>query len=130
MKDILLVTLLAVLAPQFAAADELYDKCMADSNDTNASWSVCGSEWLKRADEKLNEVWDSLYSGVSGQTKKDLLAEQRAWIPYKEKSCLFLGNGDWGREGQVLHFPICRAGVIESRIKELESYKNDTDGEP
>ncbi|KAA3506309.1 lysozyme inhibitor LprI family protein, partial [Agrobacterium rosae] len=56
--------------------------------------------------------------------KEHLLIEQRLWNAYKDSSCNFY-NSDFGREGQVIHFPACRASVIERRIKDLENFSSD-----
>lgn len=112
--------MLALSAP--AAADDVYDKCINDSDGTNAAWSACGTELLKREDDKLNATWKRIFSGLPDATKTALLEEQRAWNAFKEKSCLFYANGDWGREGQVLHFPNCRASLIAERTATLEAY--------
>lgn len=105
-----------------AAADEIYDKCINESDGGNAAWSDCGSAWLKREDDKLNAVWKRIHEKVPAQTKADLLEEQRAWNAFKEKCCRFYANGDWGREGQVLHFPNCVASLIAERTATLEAY--------
>jgi uncharacterized protein YecT (DUF1311 family) len=104
-----------------AKADKLYDTCMKHSDGSNPSWSKCGQEWVDREEQKLNAAWKKLNAGLSGQTKTDLLAEQRLWNAYKESSCLYHANGDYGREGQVIDFPTCRAAVIAARTKELEA---------
>lgn len=105
-----------------ASADEQYDRCIEQSDGTNRDWAVCGGEWIEREDARLNEAWSRLLKGVSERTKADLRAEQRAWIAYKNLSCLFYANGELGREGQVLGFPACRAEVLARRAAELEAY--------
>jgi uncharacterized protein YecT (DUF1311 family) len=112
---------LAILASGPVSADRDYDVCM-DAAMNNLSFSKCGGAFLKRADKELNEVWATVYSTLQGQTKQDLLAEQRAWNIYKELSCEFYANGEQGREGTTIHFAICRAQVIETRTKELRLY--------
>ncbi|MGV6872190.1 lysozyme inhibitor LprI family protein [Pseudochelatococcus sp. B33] len=82
-----------------AAADDLYDQCLEKSDGTNTAWAQCGGEWIAREDAKLNKTWHQVYGQTDGQTKSDLLAEQRLWNTYKESSCNFYANGDWGREG-------------------------------
>ena len=52
--------------------------------------------------------------------KSALLTEQRLWIAYKDRSCQWWLN-ERGREGQVIHYPLCRAAVIENRIQILAS---------
>lgn len=121
-----LVLALAFLLPAFCAnADPIYDKCIDKSDGTNGAWAECGGEWMKRADEAMNAAWKKIYGKAEGQTKTDLLAEQRLWNAYKESSCNFYANGDWGREGQVLSYPSCRAEVIEARTKQLLGYGED-----
>ncbi|SFS08965.1 Uncharacterized conserved protein YecT, DUF1311 family [Dyella sp. OK004] len=107
-----------------ASADETYKKCIDKSSD-NASWAQCGGQWMQREDDKLNSTWKTLFAKVNGQTKTDLLAEQRLWVSFKEKACKFYANGDWGREGQVLSYPSCQAGLIASRTKDLQDYLKD-----
>jgi uncharacterized protein YecT (DUF1311 family) len=105
--------LFAALAAPPAWADALYDKCA----NTEGPKDACPREWHIRADHKLNEVWKSLYKNAEGKAKSDLLAEQRAWNAYKEKSCNFLHNAEWGQVGEVRHYHFCRIKVIEDRIQ-------------
>ncbi len=104
------------------AADAIYNRCIDQSDGTNFAWAECGGEWVKREDEKLNATWKKVFAQVEGQSRTDLLAEQRLWIAYKDSACTFYANGDWGREGQVLHYAACRAGIIATRTRELEAY--------
>lgn len=101
-----------------------WQACMDKSDGSNAAWGGCGQVWLKQEDEKLNSVWKEIYGQSTGQTKTDLLAEQRLWNTYKEGSCQVYANGDWGAERMVLDYVTCRAGVIDQRITDLESYSD------
>ncbi len=123
-RILLVVAAFAALAAP-AAADEAYKRCIDGSDGTNPAWGACGGEWIAREDAKLNAAWKKLYDASEAATKKDLLAEQRAWNAFKEKSCRFYDNGDFGREGQVLHFPACRAEIIAQRTATLDSYGID-----
>ena len=49
-----------------------------------------------------------------------MIAEERAWVTYKEKSCALYANGDFGRDGQVLSWGACRSAVVGHRADELE----------
>jgi uncharacterized protein YecT (DUF1311 family) len=108
---------LALIGAVNARADAAYDACLKTAN-TNLDFSDCGAAYLKRAEEALNAAWKHTYGLADGQTAKDLLAEQRAWIAFKEKSCTFYNHAH-GREGQVLSFPACRGRMIEERTKAL-----------
>jgi uncharacterized protein YecT (DUF1311 family) len=102
-----------------ASADDAYSQCI-DHTSTNPEWAGCGEAYLRRLDSALNAAWKKANASVDGQSRKDLLAEQRAWLKFRDSSCLFWANGSYGREGQVLHFYGCRAAVIEARISALK----------
>lgn len=127
-RRLLFIAVLALLAvpPAFAPvpahADDVYDKCIDDSDGSNPAWAACGDELIRREDAKLNATWKRVYAETGDATRKDLLAEQRAWNAFKERSCKFYANGEWGREGSVVHFMLCRAFVIAARTKALEHY--------
>ena len=108
------------LAAAPGLADPAYDQCI-NASSTNTAWSQCGGEFVQRQDDKLNAVWKKVYALTSGQSKTDLLAEQRAWIAFKDKACRLYANGDYGREGQVLGYPSCLADVITDRTRQLEA---------
>lgn len=120
-----LAGLLLIGACSMASADDAYDKCINDSDGTNTAWGECGGAFMKREDDKLNTTWKRVFALTSDQTKTDLLAEQRAWVQFREAACQFYANGDSGREGQVLSYPVCVAGVISDRTEALEGYEED-----
>jgi uncharacterized protein YecT (DUF1311 family) len=112
-----------------ARADDAYNRCIDESDGTNAAWAACGSDYVARADKALNSTWKRVYGATEGQTKTDLLAAQRAWIAFRETACAFYANGDWGREGEVLSYPACVARIIEARSTDLELYGDFFQGE-
>jgi uncharacterized protein YecT (DUF1311 family) len=115
---------LLLIGASAARADAVYDACMKTAN-SNFDFSECGGAYVKRADDALNAAWKQTYKLATGQTAKDLLAEEQAWIAYKEKSCLLYANGESGREGEVISFPGCRGQVIEQRTKDLVGIGKD-----
>jgi uncharacterized protein YecT (DUF1311 family) len=125
MVKLLGVSLILLLIEAGAArADAVYDACMKTAT-SNVDFSQCGGAYVKRADDALNAAWKQTYKLATGQTAKDLLAEEQAWIAYKAKSCLFYANGESGREGQAISFPGCRGQVIEQRAKDLVAIGKD-----
>ncbi|MBS7697327.1 MULTISPECIES: lysozyme inhibitor LprI family protein [unclassified Chelatococcus] len=104
-----------------ALADEAYDRCMNQANATTMTFSACGGEWMKREDGKLNAAWKRVFAQADGQTKTDLLDEQRAWIAFKDKACAFYANGDWGSEGRAIQYPACQAGIIAARTRDIDA---------
>ena len=108
-----------------AAADEAWQRCIDNSDGTNLAWAACGGAWVAREDAKLNAAWKRLLAASGPETRKDLLEEQRAWNAFMQKACRFYDNGGFGREGQVLHFPACRATLIAQRTVTLDGYSTD-----
>jgi uncharacterized protein YecT (DUF1311 family) len=115
---------LLVLCSSLGGADEAYDSCMKSSDGTNTAWSQCGTMLLGREEAQLTVAWKRAFALTSGQTKTDLLAEQRKCIAFKDTACSFYANGEWSREGTVLHYPLCLAQVISNRAKALNDFTN------
>ena len=119
------LSLLVALAAPAVAAEDAYLKCSENARD-NAGMNDCGDALLKRADAALNAAWKSALAAMPSEaSKKALLDEQRAWNAYKEKSCAIYATGDFGREGQVMNYPTCRADVIEARTTYLRRLKDE-----
>jgi uncharacterized protein YecT (DUF1311 family) len=100
--------------------DSAYDQCI-NNTSTNLEWGACGSAYLDRLDTSLNDAWKRAMASLDDKQSRDqLLAEQRAWLKFRDASCQVYANGSFGREGQVLHFILCRAGIISARISDLK----------
>ena len=100
-------------------AESAWATCIDRSGGTNLEWGKCTGAEVDREDRILNATWKRVSALADGKTRVDLIAEQRAWLKYKEVSCNMWANGDWGRQGQVLSWGMCRAGVIATRVQEL-----------
>ena len=107
-----------------------YDACLKRAT-TNAEYSDCGGAELARQEARLAATWRAVLATFrpdSGEIQLDsadivpkrqaLVAEQRAWVRYKDLACRHWLYGN-GREGQVLHYPICKVDVIRDRVTEL-----------
>ena len=128
---LLLLPFIASAAPADPPEDPAkaaYDQCMDQPTGTNYTWSQCGDAYIRGEEARLNETWRQVYRDMDAPTRAALLAEQRAWVIYKDKSCLYYTTGFFGREGQVFHFPNCRAAVIVQRIDYLNRVGDE--GEP
>lgn len=112
----LVLTALLWAAP--ARADTEYDQCI-DRTATNSEWGECGDAFLARLDAALNVAWKKANASVEKSSRRALLEEQRAWLKFRGSSCRVWADRSFGREGQVLHFFVCRAGIIEARISYL-----------
>lgn len=125
---------LLALGTDPAAADETYDRCIANSDGTTTAWQQCGTAYIEREEARLNNTLSLAVKSVAGleRTRADLQAEQERWNAYAQKACEAFRNGDWGRVGQVLQFVKCRTRVLADRVAALEAYfeSPDSDGKP
>ena len=121
---------LLLFAAAMSPADEGYDRCM-ETAVTNPDFVDCGMGLLDRRDAELNRAWKAAWAALDKPTQAELLAEQRLWLAFRDKSCGYWRTGAFGRDGQTVHFYTCRAGVIDARIEYLEAIGDDgvPDGE-
>ena len=104
-----------------ASADSAYRQCI-DGTSSNVEWACCGEDYLARLDAALNAAWKWAKASVDVKSQKDLLKEQRAWLKFRDSSCMMWANGSYGREGEVLHYFGCRAGITNARISDLNGF--------
>ena len=97
-----------------------YDRCIGAADNINLNFLRCGQARIESDEALLNATWKTAYGDLEAEAKPAMLAEERAWVAYKEKSCLWLNHG-YGREGDVIGYPQCRAHVIEDRIRLLDN---------
>ncbi len=118
----------ALLMANAPSASDEWQKCV-NSTVTNPDWASCGIDYLKRLDGELNVVWKKAYAALGDpQSRAQMLEEQRAWLKFRDASCQFWANGQFGREGQVFHFAACRGAIIEARITGLKDMTIDIAG--
>jgi uncharacterized protein YecT (DUF1311 family) len=127
----LATSLQAQSRPAPAPSSRAYDRCM-QAAETNAAFQDCGERELTRQEALLTAAWRAAnamfdpfvtpgpeYDEEMVRSKQALLAEQRAWIHYKDLACRQWLDG-FGREGQVIHFYSCRIGVVADRVRDLK----------
>ena len=136
----LAVPLVCLLCGGHAFAQSAAWTTCVNSTKTNPEWAECGGAEISRADARLNAAWKRALvcfdtTDPSGrEAKQSLVNEERLWIQYKDAACEFYtpkladNTPVFGREGQVLSAPICKAKVIEDRAKSLESLASDCKG--
>jgi uncharacterized protein YecT (DUF1311 family) len=123
MRLLLALALLPPLLVQPARADGKYDACIQRDDATMQDMGECGGAWIDREDARLNVAWKKLIAAISAGSKPALLDEQRAWLAFRDKSCLaFLDAAEYGQNGRYLSYPACRAAIIEQRTATLKSF--------
>ena len=115
---------LIVLALQLLAlparADDAYDACLREADASMREMGDCGGAWIEREDARLNAAWQALLAELPEESQPMLRDEQRAWLAYRDRSCLFyLDPAAYGSIGRHLSYPSCRAFVIAQRTQAL-----------
>lgn len=131
MIKLLIGAALFCLSASAANADRVFEQCVDGSDQTDKAAITCGSDWIAREEVKLNAAWKRTLAIVGGSKTKQgasLLQEQRAWIAFKDKSCLHYDtpglSGLEHRNGRI-----CRARVVADRTAQLENIIADFPGE-
>jgi uncharacterized protein YecT (DUF1311 family) len=122
---------LLCLSASAANADRAFEQCVDGSDQSDKAAIACGSAWVTREEAQLNATWSRALAIVGGSKTKQgtsLLQEQRAWIAFKDKSCLhYYTPGLSGLEYR--NGRICRARVAADRTAQLENIIADFPGE-
>ena len=126
-----LVVILGLATSTKAQEKELspeFRTCL-DKAVTNPEFAECSGAEIKRQEALLTTAWARVSSRMKrfdevsltgDHSHAALLKEQRSWIVYKDASCRYFDNREaFGREGEVIHFGVCRVGVLMQRVKEL-----------
>ena len=125
MRNILAAFLLATIAASSHAAS----LCDRDSANTLAI-NACSEDDFKAAESRLNKVYkraisllssDSDVDSYSAETKKYLIAAQRAWVVFRENDCL-AGDTASGNATLRTEYFGCMQQHAESRTKQLLEY--------
>jgi uncharacterized protein YecT (DUF1311 family) len=118
---IILIQLLALPAHAEAGSDADYDACVNRADAVMPEYGECGGAFLDREDARLNQIWRAVMEAIGESSKETLRDEQRAWLAYRDKTCLFyLNEMEYGQNGRYLSYYACRAAVVNSRINALE----------
>lgn len=129
-KRLLAIAALCLCAPA-AQADRAWETCMDNSDQSDPAAIDCNNQWIRREEALLASTWKKTLALVGGSKSKQgasLLAEQRAWIVFKDKSCQhYYTPGLSSLERR--NGGICRARVIADRTAQLENIIADFPGQ-
>ncbi|MBB4003200.1 lysozyme inhibitor LprI family protein [Aurantimonas endophytica] len=124
---IILLQLPALPAHAEAESDAEYDACVERADTVMPDYGECGGAFLEREDARLNQIWHAVMESIGEISKEPLRDEQRAWLAFRDKTCLFyLNEMEYGQNGRYLLYYACRAAVIHSRIDALEDIRATT----
>jgi uncharacterized protein YecT (DUF1311 family) len=121
--------------PELAALDSTLQTCLAAAQ-TSMDYSDCYTTAVNTADTMLNQQWRAVLARYTPQQAGDswpgqhaqltrvrarLVAEQRAWVAFKEASCQFYWEPAFGSMHRSIVGPSCRLEIYRSRIGQLQT---------
>ncbi|KAF2335101.1 lysozyme inhibitor LprI family protein [Flavobacterium daemonense] len=80
---------------------------------------------LKKADNKLNQVYQNLMKKLDEKEKNLLIAAQKNWIKFRDSKCDFEKQQYDGGSIQPSIYYTCLAECTEDRIKDLKRNLED-----
>jgi uncharacterized protein YecT (DUF1311 family) len=121
------VSLFAFAAGHAMASDAQYKACI-DATGKNDEWAACGGELIKRNEAQMDAQMKRLREAADPETMKTIDIEQKAWIVFRDSACEIYSNAyNFGREGQVLSYPLCKANLVAERAEQLRDYVRQID---
>ena len=78
------------------------------------------NECLGIADSELNQAYQQLIKGVSGEERQKLITAEKAWIKYRDTNCAFRTHNfplstSMGRQ----FYSVCKTRITKERTMEL-----------
>ena len=114
-----LALLLALSSASSFALDCKNAVSMPDINE-------CAAVDQKKVEDKLNQTYQgvlkSLDQDKDPDTKKALIAAQRAWVKFREADCQAVYQKSIGGTIRTVMYIGCMQNRAETRIKQLEEY--------
>lgn len=109
------------LSVQVMAASNLsdpYTLCMEQSEGVTSRMIVCIGAEYDRQDQRLNQHYQQVMSGLSSARKSQLRTVQRQWLIYRDANCQFYADPDGGSLARV-EANACLMRMTAARAEEL-----------
>ena len=130
MRKMILTLLFAVLGSPLAAHDEAATNenpelgtCIDNAGLVDLAVRDCYVDFAAAEDDRLNRAWRDLMTVVGGKTSPEgaaLLAEQRAWLAYRDASCKHYVTSSAPGTLDRLQQQICYTEIISQRADAIE----------
>ena len=90
---------------------------------SNIEYKECAHRSYLASDQKLNQVYKQIISGLTGAEKQQLINAQIAWIKFRDTNCDFEVYRNRGGTGFSGFLSNCLERMTNSRIKELQDWQ-------
>jgi uncharacterized protein YecT (DUF1311 family) len=120
---IALVALVAVLSPARATPPST---C---AGSTQTDLNQCAGADFKRADAAMNAAYGKLMGQIGPKAQDGLRDAQKAWLPFRDKSCALEALGSEGGSIQPMILAGCLTKLTADRTKTLRGYLTCPEGD-
>jgi uncharacterized protein YecT (DUF1311 family) len=90
---------------------------------SNIEYKECAHRAYLASDQKLNQVYKQIISGLTGEEKQQLINTQLVWIKFRDTNCDFEVYRNRGGTGYSGFLSNCLERMTNSRIKELQDWQ-------
>lgn len=107
------------------------DACVEKAGMVDLDIKDCYNDFAGREDERLNKAWHELIRIVGGsksETGAALLAEQRAWLGFRDQSCYHWIAATAPGTLDRLQFATCFANIVTLRADDIENLRDTYQG--
>lgn len=94
-----------------------------------ADLDACAEADLKRADAAMNAAYSKLMKRIGPRAQAGLKEAQRAWLPYRDRTCDLEALGTEGGSAQPMVRAGCLAQVTGERTRRLTGYLSCQEGD-
>lgn len=125
MRRLFLLLCLAIVPASSVHADEC-----ADAAD-QATMNDCADKSFKRSDAELNSLYRQIEQRLreDADTKKLLVAAQRAWVAFRDAECTFSSSATAGGSAYPMVHSMCLDGLTKARNEGLKAYLDCEEGD-
>jgi uncharacterized protein YecT (DUF1311 family) len=118
------ILLLFMQATDPSHAEEAAPNCENPRNQIEIN--MCVKIRLDKAEREMNNLLDLKIQQLTNPSSERLISAQEAWIPFREKSCVYESGGSKGGSGWAMRYNSCMAIMAEKRTRELQIYLSCT----
>ena len=118
-----MIAVVTMLGPALATPS---GKC---AGSTQMELNQCAGAELKQADAAMNAAYGQLMERIGPKAREGLRDAQKAWLPFRDKSCALEGLGSEGGSIRPMILAGCLAKLTAERTRALKGYLTCPEGD-
>ena len=115
-----IITKALCISPLLLISSLSFADCDRNMNQTDLN--MCTAQEYKKADQKLNKLYQAYTTKLGSAERKQFTAIQKSWVNYKDKDCQYTAQGYNGGSIYPTILNTCLTEKTEDRIDDLENY--------